>query len=286
MKPKAVSKSTEKKPEIQFDEKTKKEAHGTTLTAVPASKAQVAKAKKFQVCSVGVPTFGWVSVNWHLTMHHLATPIFFSLRFVNVIGKQVDEARNKIVEDALQFGCSHILFVDDDVLPPRDGLIRLWNHQVPIAAGVYYSKAQPPKPLIFRFGELSGVEDWKMGDLLKVDACGMGFTLIQTDVFKKMKPPWFKTVVDNKDGVDCTYTEDIYFCERVRKELGLDVLVDTGIQCGHEDFDNMICYQYDARAEGGAWRKYDTNEIVYLPKGSKHPELVKDKTTKPKGKKA
>ena len=43
-----------------------------------------------------------------------------------------------------------------------------------------------------------------------VDACGMGATLISTDVFKSIERPWFKS--DNL-GI----SEDIYFFDQVKK---------------------------------------------------------------------
>jgi hypothetical protein len=224
---------------------------------------------------IATPTFGWVSMNWHQNVAGLQTPIWFSPMHFSPSGMEIGKARNHCVEAAFEFGSSHIMFIDDDVLCPVDALLRLMNHDVPVAAGVYWSKQRPSSPLIFVEGHTGGYTDWELGDLLEVDACGMGCTLLKMEVFEKMDPPWFKTIRGEYDDGVGFMTEDIFFCKKMHKELGLRPLVDTGIQCIHEDYDGRTHYYYDPEVKDVVYKNFMTGEAVRLPRASVDKDRVR-----------
>jgi hypothetical protein len=180
-----------------------------------------------------------------MALANLVKPMFGNAIPISPDALEVGEARNLCVETALEIGVEHIFFVDYDVAPPSNALVKLLSLKVPIAAGVYHLKQVPSYPLIFVKGWPGAFEDYETGDLIKADGVGMGCTLISMEVFKKIKPPWFKTCPgysESNPGVHTPHmTEDIYFCNKA-KAAGFDIIVDTSIQCGHIDWRTGVHY--------------------------------------------
>ena len=71
----------------------------------------------------------------------------------------------------------------------------------------------------------------------------MGFTLMKRSIFEdpRLDKPFFKTVNEVRDGKARVYTQDLYFYEKIKK-LGYKICVDTGIRCGHLDFQTETVY--------------------------------------------
>lgn len=141
---------------------------------------------------VGVPTFGQVSINWHVGVMGLRSPMNRMLHWYHVVGREVGDARNEIVQHALAYvgatgeRASHVLFIDDDVLIPPDALITLLGRKLPICSGLYFAKTQFPQPLMLK-GPLDGViAKWDPGSLVPCYAHGMGCTLIEVRVFRDL----------------------------------------------------------------------------------------------------
>jgi predicted SAM-dependent methyltransferase len=180
-----------------------------------------------------------------LALGALATPMFGQPIPISPDSMEVGEARNRCVEVALELGVEWIFFVDYDVAPPPNALVKLLSLNVPIASGVYHSKEVPSYPLIYVKGWEGSFEDYEKGDLIKADGCGMGCTLINMEVFRKIKPPWFKTVPGysekNPSVVLPNMTEDIFFCNKA-KDAGYDIIVDTGVQALHVDWVHAVIY--------------------------------------------
>lgn len=193
------------------------------------------------------------------------------------INYAVAEARNIIVDQAVRDGFEWLLFIDSDVVMPPDAFVRINEYildgTVPVVAGLYFAKAHPPSPLMYRGRGNSHYTKWRIGDKVWVDGHGMGCTLISVKLLKLM---WedakeytaggnrrVKEVFDTPSGVDqdpekagwhtYTGTEDLTWCNRVMagkylqragfKHIGkrkYPFLVDTGIFCKHMTPDGMI----------------------------------------------
>lgn len=74
----------------------------------------------------------------------------------------------------------------------------------------------------------------------------MGLILINTSIFRRVKPPWFKTVEDKtveirKNTVSYSLDENLYFCDKIIKS-GYKIVVDTGIQAVHYDVNKDMFY--------------------------------------------
>lgn len=206
------------------------------------------------VIVLGVPSFGLVSLWWAGRLFTLRMPMNRIVRHVYCVGKEVGDARNEIVARALQIEqddptlrCSHVFFVDDDVLVHPDCLLQLLHRDRPIVSGLYYAKTSVPQPLVLS-GEYDGTPtSWMPGDLVECWAHGMGATLIRAEVFRRLRdetplgtdahgyPQWFGTTRDaglvRADGVTAVFnqTEDVAMLRKAAA-LGYQPAVDTSPQ--------------------------------------------------------
>jgi hypothetical protein len=161
----------------------------------------------------------------------------------------VATARNILAAQFVQSSATHLLFWDDDVLAPRDGLMRLLAHNAPIVSGLYYTRAAPVHPVVYErivravdsplpsegyapvLNVSSGVRE--------VDGVGAGFLLIRRDVMEALTPPWFKFEIAPE--VQHSISEDLYFCREAQR-ASFPILCDFDVACGH-----LGHYVYDAQ---------------------------------------
>jgi len=216
---------------------------------------------KEYIIAVGVPSFGAVSMAWHLAMLQLQTPLNRALRHIAVQGKEVGDARNEIVRLALDYQgelgdrVSHVLFIDDDVLVPPDAPARLLSHKLPIVAGLYYARTVAPQPLVLKDRYQGVADNLPSEGLYPCHGHGMGCTLIAREVFEALEPPWFKTTRDATSLSENAPThwfqsEDMYFLERAR-EQGHQPTVDCGLFCWHYSLAEGVGYPIQKWKERG-----------------------------------
>lgn len=180
---------------------------------------------------LSTPTEGLVSIEWALNLIGMTQPMNRVLILHAHKGTEVGDARQYIAEIFMKYeDCSHLFFVDDDVIIPSNALISLLRREKDIIGGVYALKnITPPQPLLFSESRGNGiVTEWNPGDVIKVSGIGMGCCLISREVFKKIEPPWFRTDQDTKT------TEDIYFCDKATA-AGFEIFADTAVECYHQD---------------------------------------------------
>lgn len=145
----------------------------------------------------------------------------------------ISDARNSLVKQAREAGCTHLLMCDTDQVYPPDTLTKLLSHEVDVC-GVRVHRRWPPFDVILYRGEMGTYKHVKDevcfgGDLVEVDATGAGCLLFDMSVFDVLPFPWFQQGFQ-PDGKP--YGEDIYFCSQARK-AGRRIFVDTSIEVGH-----------------------------------------------------
>lgn len=145
----------------------------------------------------------------------------------------IDASRNLIVEHALEIGYDYIMWIDSDMILPRNTLTTLMSHDKDIVSGVYAYKILGGKNAVakrFKKDVNDTYEDIPLKEirekekLIEIDGVGFGCVLTKVDVFRNIKKPWFK--YSPKMG------EDIYFCRKAQK-AGYKIYLDTSILCGH-----------------------------------------------------
>lgn len=183
-----------------------------------------------RVC-VAIPSGDQVAAGF---MYDLATMVGatmasrrdIDLRLSHVQGSIIHTARRDLVRMALAGDCTHILFLDSDMRFPRNTLVRLLSHGVPIVGANYPTRRHPPKPVTFRSDKTDKERVYTELDstgLEEVDSTGFGVMLIDMDVFRNLPEPWFSFEWRTPQHM---VGEDVYFARKARAELGIPTLID------------------------------------------------------------
>ena len=107
----------------------------------------------------------------------------------------IDASRNLIVEHALEIGYDYIMWVDSDMILPKNTLTTLMSHDKDIAAGVYaYKLIGAENAVTKRFKDKAKdiYEDIPLKEiteskrLIEVDGVGFGCVLTKVDVFRRI----------------------------------------------------------------------------------------------------
>lgn len=151
-------------------------------------------------------------------------------------GQSPAEARNKIILQALENDCTHILFIDDDMELPQNTLLDLLKHDVDGVMALYLMRNYPHFPVAFDrrfpngFNKFLYLEPSIQG-LVQITNGGLGCVLIKTDVFRKMEHKnnvWVTLGEITKDG----WCDDVSFFNRYH-DAGFKLYVDTNVAVGH-----------------------------------------------------
>lgn len=227
---------------------------------------------------LSLPTFGYLHVGMFTNLQIQEVPIHRSIIWHLPVDMPVADARNQAAEKAIDQGCAYVYFRDYDVLAPPQALPMLMARDTDIVGGMYCSKQRPPWPLIIKDG--CPTLDWDFGDLVKCDGIGMGCTLIKTELFERMDPPWFETlnVSELDKPLHRTATEDIRFCQRLKEELDVYPYADTAVSCVHINWDTRERYYFSPENQSFVWQPKD-DDAKFIPSLA-HPECrVADQST-------
>jgi len=208
---------------------------------------------------VVVPTRGMIHAKVVAAWDALGFPMNDRRAKIYAVGEEVGVAYNKMIEQVLRDPVlstfRYVLTMEDDNLPPRRGVFQLLEAievgPFDVAAGLYYTKGDVNMPMAYgdphefaRSGRMdfrprNVVEALRTGTLCEVNGVAMGFTLWRMSVFKEFPPPWFVTVNEVGDGK--SMTQDLYFCERLRR-AGKRLCVDLRVHVGHMDVTDGTVY--------------------------------------------
>lgn len=169
--------------------------------------------------------------------------IVASCSFIVKDGAPVDFARETIVDEMMAAGLDAVIWIDTDLIVPRDALVRLVrmsNAGYPIAAGLYrravYDRSdqfiltRTDKP---RWATLDELRAAAQGGVTQVAVTAGGFSIVRREVYQMMReklgPPWY-CCYDPEVGDWCF--EDTFFQRRLFK-LGIPVHVDPELHAIH-----------------------------------------------------
>lgn len=140
-------------------------------------------------------------------------------KFIIKQGALVHLNREEIALEALQMDCTHLFFVDSDMVFNPDVLYKLMHHDKDII-GALCNKRGGGLAVNTRFTK-------QPDKIYRNSAVGMACTLIKMDVFRKVPRPWF---FFGDEQHPCG--EDIFFCNRARK-VGFEVWIDPTLSVKH-----------------------------------------------------
>jgi len=176
-----------------------------------------------------------------------------AVAFEFVRGYDCATARNRIAQKAIDTNSDYVLMVDNDVVLPKKILPDMLDDPKDVCLGYYahrntdnmYNGRVSVCRLFSQEGQLyfnypleSEYTAEEMTRLqtngekkIRIHGGGMGCALIKTDVFRKLRYPWYDWVNydDENRGM---LSEDLYFCEKC-KASGIPIFTDTRAACGH-----------------------------------------------------
>lgn len=141
--------------------------------------------------------------------------------FLSHEGSILHHMRERLVKKAKELDCTHLLFVDSDMVFEPEALETLIKHDKDIIGASANRRKLPLE---------SNVENPSGEGLTTCDSIGTGFMLIKLSIFDFLPEPWF-FFESNEDG-DLVNGEDYWFCQLARKH-GFQVWVDLSVKVGH-----------------------------------------------------
>jgi hypothetical protein len=224
---------------------------------------------------VGIPGAQWdadcglslINLTAYFAVNRVPGAKLQTLSFNSVKGSILPQLRTDVVKTALKQRSTHLLFIDADQTFPADTLHRLLAVNKPVVACNVATKQFPSMPTgrAFSKDDRKGIpvytypEDSGLASIWRI---GTGIMLINMQVFKVVKEPWFPVHwTQEADGSWHFIGEDWALCERL-DSYGIKpyILQDLSYQIGHKgivEFTHDMCIAeklmegaYEGRKEG------------------------------------
>ena len=186
--------------------------------------------------------------SWMSMMKPMNQPFFGPIFIENEeVGTGYQKAFEMVLDHPELSKWKYILTVEEDNLPPQDGLMKLYESidKYDVVAGLYWTKGEQGQPMIY--GDPTVMPRNFVPQLPRPDTVqhcnglGMGFNLWKIDSFKTklkdMPKPWFKTVQELGKG----FTQDLFFFNESAK-YGIKSACDTRVRVGHLDVDTGMVW--------------------------------------------
>ena len=207
----------------------------------------------------------------------LQTPANQKFTRIMVENCEVADAYNQVVSLILgDEGLStwkYLLTVETDNIPPPNGLLQIIEDmetscvcghiqadhkddkpccscpgykyvQYDAIGGIYWAKGPGGSPMCYgQPGEIPrGYRPWipPPNSVVECNGLGMGFTLFRIEQFKKVTPPWFRTIQEWVPGIGEKHmTQDMYYFNNAGG-LGYRFACSTNVRVGHLDSDGVV----------------------------------------------
>jgi hypothetical protein len=134
--------------------------------------------------------------------------------------------RERLASAAIDLGAEYMLWLDSDMVFPSTTAVRLLAHNEPVVAANYVRRQLPAKGVAYQ-----QIGDWENplsfdieDDLVEIEGIGMGCILMKTEIFAKLRKPWFEFgwSPESNDFLG----EDMLLCQKIAAE-GYTIKVDT-----------------------------------------------------------
>jgi len=182
--------------------------------------------------TIGVLSQGTLKMEMASSLVMAVCATYVPIHMMFYQGAYVHDSRNKIVEEAIKEGSTHLMFIDHDQTFPETGISTLLSRNKDIIGGCYNMRGLPLRTTVMvpinenESRLLSPNEVPK--EPFRCSVVPAGFMLIKMEALKKMEPPYFSfDPLDNR-----LVGEDVYFCRKANK-LGIEVWCDPTIPIKH-----------------------------------------------------
>jgi hypothetical protein len=146
--------------------------------------------------TIGVPCYGAQdSLWWSQLVNNVAFLHKQEIDYQGLIVSSTmatDHNRNQIVKDFLKTDADWLFWIDADTIPPMGTIRRLLDTKKEMVSGLYYGKGQDNPPIAYirvedgTYLPLHKARKWERGEIIAVDATGMGCMLTHRSIFEKM----------------------------------------------------------------------------------------------------
>ncbi len=172
---------------------------------------------------IAVPTMGQMNSKFVIDLVSCEKPMSSGVIFPTRV--VVHLARNKVVQEMYRRNAEWIMWIDDDMLFPKNGIKHLMSLNRDITCGMFFRRAEPFDPCVSMFveKERSYFPIQPKQGIVKVDGCGMAFTLVHRRVYDKLKDPWYHWG---------EFGEDLQFCYDA-KQKGFEIFCDSNMIIRH-----------------------------------------------------
>jgi len=183
---------------------------------------------------LAIPCFSLLDPKCVKSFYKIRVPEGFQLTIDYITGYGAAQARNKAANQAIDQNYDYLFFIDSDQIAPEDTLEKLLNCNTEISAGWAMQAINDPRTNISKFiAEKQFYDFYRISEIpngiFNADAVGMACVLIKTEVFEKLKYPYFVYTEYEHKGI---LSEDLYFCMKA-KEAGFKILCDTSLRLPH-----------------------------------------------------
>ncbi len=179
---------------------------------------------------IGIPHRGEIKVRTALSLIANIVPLGCDSAMLTHYGCFLHWGREMIYDTALKQDCTHLVFVDTDMVFPPGTIRHLVDLKKDIVGIVAYKKIMSPRVACVRLHE--GVEmgpDEIPKELFRCDEVGTGIMAIDLERCQAVAPPRFDAGPPIGEPL---VGEDLYFCRKARA-AGLEVWCDPTIEVKH-----------------------------------------------------
>lgn len=165
--------------------------------------------------SIGVPYYGQLSGEWVFPTMQLAALVAKEHTLCNIIPHGVmtaDHNRNLIVDEFLKSDAEWLFWIDSDTVVPIGAVERLLSTGRTLASGLYYGKHDPHPTIAYHiyngaFAPIDQTVRWEVGELLEVDATGLGCMMTHRSVYEDIKKN-FKVMQSEGGDIHLIHNDD------------------------------------------------------------------------------
>lgn len=146
---------------------------------------------------IATPSTGLVRMEWAMARFGQIIPTNWSyVEIIQWINNYVPmqyllpDAENLIAKTCVEGNFEWMLSIEEDNVLPPDAFVRLNEYmksaEAPVVSGLYFTKSNPPEPIMYRGRGTGPFEDFKMGEKVWVDGIPFGFTLIHGSIIRAL----------------------------------------------------------------------------------------------------
>jgi glycosyltransferase involved in cell wall biosynthesis/GT2 family glycosyltransferase len=181
---------------------------------------------------IATPTDKYIEAETFRSIYNLKIPKNVNVDFNYFFGYRIDQIRNLIAHVAIRDKYDYVLFLDSDIIMPKDTLNKMLELQKEIVTGIYVQR-NPNKKIteVHMNGKnITDLEFFKGKKYIEADSSGFGCILVKTKVLEEVGYPQFE--YHPALTIEDTFSEDADFCVKARK-LGYTINVLTDLHFDH-----------------------------------------------------